>query len=82
MTNSYTHTWFHKAYAKKKSNSNAKVKGVIIMWPIYTTLHVCINLTSKTKKFYASYKGVAKQAMSLDCQLAKKDYLQIKSMPF
>ena len=29
--------------------------------------------------FYASYGAVAKPAVSLNCQLAKKDYLQINA---
>ena len=58
---------------------NAKVTVSIIMWPTYTTPHLCIDSTSQTKKFYASYGAVAKQAMLLDCQLAKKDYLQINA---
>ena len=33
----------------------------------------------QTKKFYASYGAVAKQAVLLDCQLAKKDNLQINA---
>ena len=53
--------------------------GPTITWPIYVTPHLCINSTSQTKKFYASYRAVAKQAVSLDCQHAKKDYLQINA---
>ena len=35
--------------------------------------------TIKIKKFYAPYRAVAKQPVSFDCQLAKKDYLQINT---
>ena len=51
--------------------------GPTITWPTYATLYLCIDSTSQTKKFYASYRAVVKQAVSLDCQLAKKNYLQI-----
>ena len=61
----------------KEKNCNAKVTGSTITWFTYTTLYLCINSTSQTKKFYAFYRTVAKQAISLDCQLAKTDYLQI-----
>ena len=53
--------------------------GPTITWPTYATPHFCINLIFETKKFYASYRAVAKQAVLLDCQLAKKDYLQINT---
>ena len=53
--------------------------GPTITWPIYATPHLCINSTSQTKKFYTSYRAVVKQAVSLDCQLAKKEYLQINA---
>ena len=49
------------------------------MWPTYATPHLCINSTYQTKKFYASYGAVAEQVVLLDCQLAKKDYLQINA---
>ena len=29
--------------------------------------------------FYMSYRAITKQVVLLDCQLAKKDYLQIKA---
>ena len=70
---------FDRVYAKREGNCNAKVTGPTITWPIYATSHLCINSTSQTKKFYASYKAVAKQAVSLNCQFAKKDYLQINA---
>ena len=54
---------------------NAEVTGPTITWLTYVTPHLCIDLTSQSKKFYSSYKTVAKQAVSLDRQLAKKDYL-------
>ena len=62
-----------------QNNCNAKVTGLTITWPTYATPHLRIDSTSQTKKFYASYGAVAKQAVSLDCQLAKKDYLQINA---
>ena len=46
--------------------------------PMRLLIFVSIS-TSQTKKFYASYGAVAKQAVSLDRQLAKKDYLQINA---
>ena len=58
---------------------NAKFTGPTITWPTYATPHLCINPTSQTKKFYASYRTVAKQVVSLDRQLAKKKYLQINA---
>ena len=41
------------------------------------TPHLCINLTSQIKKFYASYRAIVKQTVLFDRQLTKKDYLQI-----
>ena len=60
-------------------NVMPKSRDLQITWPTYATPHFCINLTSQTKKFYISYGDVAKQEVSLDCQLAKKDYLQINA---
>ena len=74
------HTYtFDGAYAKKEGNCNVKVTGTTITWPTYATAHLCIDSTSQTKKFYASYRAVAEQAMLLNCQLTKKDYLQINA---
>ena len=50
-----------------------------ITWPTYATPHLCIDSTSQTVKFYVFYRAVAKQAVSLNPQLAKKDYLQINA---
>ena len=47
------------------------------MWPTYATPHLCIDSTFQTEKFYTSYGAVAKQTVSLNRQLAKKDYLYI-----
>ena len=41
--------------------------------------HLCINSTYQTKKFYTSYKIIAKQAVLLNHQLAKKEYAQINA---
>ena len=46
---------------------------------VYATSHLCINSTSQIKNFYAFYGADAKQAVTLDCQLAEKDYLQINA---
>ena len=58
---------------------NAKITGTTITWPTYSTPHLCINLNSQTKKFYASYRAVAKEVVLLNHQLIKKDYLQINT---
>ena len=58
---------------------NTKVTGPIITWPTYATFHLCINSTFQTKKFYVFYRAIAKQAVSFNCQLAKKNYLQINA---
>ena len=61
------------------SRCNAQVTGLTITWLTYAISHLRINSTSQIKKFYTSCGAVAKQAVSLDCQLAKKYYLQINA---
>ena len=58
---------------------NAKLTRLRITWPTYATPHLCINSNYQTKKFYASYRAIAEPVVLLDCQLAKKDYLQINA---
>ena len=75
----FTYKWSYNSADSNVDVSwyNAEVTGPTITWPTYATPHLCIDSISQTKKFYAFYRAVAKQAVSLDRQLAKKDYLQI-----
>ena len=70
---------FDRAHAKRKSNCNVEITGPIITWPTYATPHLRIASTSQTKKFYAFYRAVGKETVLFDCQLVKKDYLQINA---